>query len=451
MASAAIYTRLSQDRDGTKTGTERQEKDCRALCKREGFKVARVYVDDDRSAYNGKRPAFEEMLASLDAYDMLVFWKVDRLVRRFTQFARVVEACEKAGVRLVSVVDPIDTSSPLGKGVAGMVASMAEQESHNTSTRVSSKHRELAADGKPSGHRRAYGYELDGMTIVESEAVAVREARDRVLAGDSMRSICDDWNRRGVRPVSAPAWRVTTFKRMITGPRIAGLRQHQGEVVGDALWPAIISPEDRDRIVTMLGSPRVRQRGRPASYLLTGTVRCGRCGNVLRASVKEGQRRWACRRAPGDDTHCGKLTVLAEPVETIVTEMMLHALDGPKMRRALARPRRRGQNGDTPERLRAELELLAASAADIGVREYLRARQPLEEKLNRVLAELDHDDTDTVLAPIVGAPDVRAAWEHQDLDHRRAVLAAVIDHVTIAPAKHGGTFDPERIEVTWRA
>ena len=137
MPTAAIYTRLSQDRDGSKTGTDRQEKDCRALCKREGLKVAEVYTDDDRSAYNGKRrPAFERMLAELEGYDTLVYWKTDRLVRRTTQFWRVVEACEKAGVRLVSVVDPIDTSTPLGKGVAGMLAAMGEQESHNTSLRV---------------------------------------------------------------------------------------------------------------------------------------------------------------------------------------------------------------------------------------------------------------------------------------------------------------------------
>src|SRR5947208_3070707 len=100
MPTAAIYTRLSQDRDGTKGGTERQEKDCRALCRREGLKVGKIYTDDDRSAYNGKpRPAFEQMLAELDRYDAVVYWKTDRLVRRLTQFNRVLEACEQADVR----------------------------------------------------------------------------------------------------------------------------------------------------------------------------------------------------------------------------------------------------------------------------------------------------------------------------------------------------------------
>src|SRR4051812_24637185 len=103
MATAAIYTRLSQDRDGTKGGTERQEKDCRALCRRESLKVVKVFTDDDRSAYSGKRrPAFEELLGELDGLDALVFWKFDRLVRRRRDFNRVLDACEDKGVRLVS-------------------------------------------------------------------------------------------------------------------------------------------------------------------------------------------------------------------------------------------------------------------------------------------------------------------------------------------------------------
>jgi hypothetical protein len=127
--------------------------------------------------------------------------------------------------------------------------------------------------------------------------------------------------------------------------------------------------------------------------------------------------------------------------------MVLHALDTPKMRRAIARPKRKAK-GDDPERLRRELELLAASAADIGVREFLAARQPLEERLKRALAELE-DETD-VLAPIVGAVDIHKAWDGLELDRKRAVISAVVHEVRIKPADHGGHYDGSRIEVRWR-
>jgi site-specific DNA recombinase len=94
---------------------------------------------------------------------------------------------------------------------------------------------------------------------VTAEAKAVREACDRILKGEAMTSICNDWTARVFRPVSAPAWRVATFKKMITGSAIAGLRRFRGEIVGAGTWPAIISTADRDAILGALDGPHARQ------------------------------------------------------------------------------------------------------------------------------------------------------------------------------------------------
>jgi DNA invertase Pin-like site-specific DNA recombinase len=456
VTNAAIYTRLSQDRDGTKGGTDRQEKDCRALCKREGLKVVKVYTDDDRSAYSGKpRPAFEQMLTELDGVDAVVFWKTDRLVRRWTQFGRVVEACEAAKVRLVSVVDPIDTSTPILKGVAGLIASMGEQESKNISLRVARFHEDAAANGRPHGHRRAFGY-TPAMEIIPEEAKAIREARDRILRGDSMRLICTDWNERGVSPTSAPAWRVTTFKRMITGPLIAGLRQFHGEIVAAGTWKAIISPDQRDQLLAAVGDPKVRKRGRPARYLLTGIIRCGKCDAVLRSSVKgDGTRRWSCRRIPGDESHCGRLDVRADHVDELVEAALLHRLDSP----ALARAQRRGKHdtkAKTDSRTLADLEArvvqlgLDHDAGLISRKEWLSRRAPLRDRVEAARSELSRASDAKPLEAFDGV-DVRRRWSQLDLEGRRRVASVMIDHVTIdAPETRGNTFDSRRVKITWR-
>ena len=464
MANAAIYTRLSQDRDGTKGGTDRQEKDCRALCKREGLKVVRVYTDDDRSAYSGKpRPAFEQMLRELDDLDAVVFWKTDRLVRRWAQFADVLKATEAADVRLVSVVDPIDTSTPILKGVAGLIASMGEQESKNISTRVSREQVDAAAKGRPHGGRRKFGY-TKGMEIELDEATAIREARDRVLRGESMRSICTDWNARGVKPVSAPAWRVTTFRKMISSPVIAGLRQYHGEVVAVGTWKPIITPAQHERIVVALGNPKVRKRGRPASYLLTGMIRCGNpdCRAVLRSTVKgasvpgePGVRRWSCRRVPGDESHCGRLDVTAARVDELVEEALLAVLDSPKLGRALRRGAKRGK-AKTDTRTVTDLEErltqlgLDHDAGLISRKEMLTRREPLQERLDAAHAEVVRENDAQPLVAFEGV-DVRRRWKAIDLEEKRRVLAVWIDHVTIRPpARRGNTFDPDRVDITWR-
>ncbi len=453
MTNAAIYARLSQDRDGTKGGVERQLKDCRALAKREGLKVVGVYQDDDRSAYSGKpRPEFERMLRELDGFDVLLFWKTDRLIRRFTQFARVLAACEAADVRLLSVVDPIDTSTPILKGVAGLMASMGEQESANISTRVKRFHLDAATKGRPHGHRRAFGFEDDGLTLVKREAKAIRQARDRILAGETMRAICRDWTARGLRPPSSEAWRVTSFKRMMTGARIAGLSTHQGEVVADAAWPAIISPADRERIRARL---RGVKRGRPAKRLLSGFLRCAICGGVLHSSVRsDGQHRWACRKSPGEDGRCGRVFLRSGELETFVVDAFLHAVDTPKLRKGRKRPT--GAQSDPADRLHVLESDLEALATDHGAglitrREWMAARAGIEPRIEKLRAELSTATSTRSLAPLRNVRDVRAAFDALDLDAQRAALGAVVDHVKIASARPGATaFDPARVKIVWK-
>src|SRR3974377_2609679 len=66
--AAAIYCRISLDRNGEGRGVERQEALCRRLAKERGWPVAEVYVDNDRSAYSGKpRPGYQRMLADIEA------------------------------------------------------------------------------------------------------------------------------------------------------------------------------------------------------------------------------------------------------------------------------------------------------------------------------------------------------------------------------------------------
>jgi DNA invertase Pin-like site-specific DNA recombinase len=457
--TAAIYTRLSQDRDGSKSGTDRQEKDCRALARREGLKVVEVFTDDDRSAYNGKpRPAFERMLKELDRFDAVIYWKTDRLVRRTTQFWRVVEACENANTRLVSVVEPIDTSTPIGKGFAGVIASMGEQESHNTSLRVRRMQEDNAAAGRPHGSRRPFGYEPDGMTIRKSEAKYVRQARDRILRGESLNAICYDWNERGIKPSSSPLWRVASLRLMIKSPRIAGLYQYRGEIVGKAAWPAIISVEDRERIVAVLADRSGPKRGRAPLYLLTGFLTCGRCGAPLRSSRKgsKGDRRsWACIRTPGEDHFCGSLSIHAARVEELVEAAVLHRLEKPAVLRAMRkRPNRNGKAAAATTSMSTLEDRLVQLGKDhddglISRREWLERRQPLQAKIDAARADLAAD-AEAQVAHQFNDETVRDRWAAMTLDQRRVVLRTLIASITVLPATvYGNTFDPDRVEIAW--
>src|SRR6516162_9674816 len=94
---AAIYVRISQDRAGAGLGVERQETECRALAKRQGWAVTEVYCDNDLSAFSGRRrPSYERMLGDIEAGKItaVIAWHPDRLHRRSAELERYIGVCE---------------------------------------------------------------------------------------------------------------------------------------------------------------------------------------------------------------------------------------------------------------------------------------------------------------------------------------------------------------------
>ena len=84
MTSAALYARISDDKEGAGLGTARQLADCRELAEKRGWTVAREYEDNDYSAFSGrKRPGYRHMLADVASgtVNAVVAWHTDRLHR----------------------------------------------------------------------------------------------------------------------------------------------------------------------------------------------------------------------------------------------------------------------------------------------------------------------------------------------------------------------------------
>jgi len=89
------------------------------------------------------------------------------------------------------------------------------------------------------------------------------------------------------------------IRRVLMSPRIAGLKDHRGEIVGEATWPAIIDRATHDRLVGLLGdeSRRPANYGRPRVYALAGLLRCGSCGGKLITYLQPRQGRgYGCRK-----------------------------------------------------------------------------------------------------------------------------------------------------------
>lgn len=461
--AAAIYCRISKDSGGEALGVGRQEADCRAWCERRGWPVGEVLVDNDVSAYSGKRrPAFERMVDGIKAgrFDAVVVWHPDRLTRSTKELEAIIDLVEATGVALGTVTaGDYDLTTPDGRLTARIIGAVARKESEDKSRRIRRKHLELAETGEGrGGGTRPFGYNADRVTVHKSEAAYVVEAAERILAGDRLRGICADWNTRGVRTVTGVAWSSYTLNRLLQSGRIAGLREHHGVVTARAMWPAIISPDDHVRLVAVLSDPARRTNGTASRYLLTGFVTCGRCGaRMVARPTASHVRRYICGKGPGF-TGCGGTYIAAEPLEELVSAAVVEAIATPALVDAVAEQAAAGSEDDAiGEVLRIEGRLTELAemwaAGELGKVEWGAARAALDKRLDAARSRIVVDQAPNALAGLPSNPDeVRQMWPSFTFDRRRAILGAVISKVTIGPGRRGyNRFDAGRVDVEWRA
>jgi DNA invertase Pin-like site-specific DNA recombinase len=459
---AGIYARISSDREADGLAVARQLADCRRLAERKGWPVVEEYVDDDVSAWSGReRPEYARMLADLEAgaINALLVYDLDRLHRQLSGLEELIGLCEAQGLtNVASVSGDLDLTTPDGRFRARILVAVATKESDDKSRRVARKHDELAESGKWSGGgSRPFGFEPGGMKLRRSEAVVVRECARRFLAGEPIRSICNDLNKRGIPAASGGQWTIPSLRRMLASGRIAGLREHHGQIVAKAEWPAIITPEQSETIRATLADPARRTNRSARRYLLAGLVRCGLCGSAMVARPRAGgQRRYACVK---DNGGCGRITINAEPLEQLLTEACLYRLDSPELAAAL-----NGQASEAPDaaRFRSEVEDAQAQLAElgeayankqIGMPELIAARKLIEARLDSARRQLAKLTRSNALSEHIGQADsLRQRWESLDLTRQHAIIEAILERVTIAPARPGyNRFDENRATPTWRA
>ncbi len=463
--AAAIYCRISQDRTGGALGVQRQEELCRRLADEKCWPVAEVYVDNDLTAYRGKpRPEYERMLAAMEAgtVDAVVCVDIDRLTRAPAELERFISVADQHGVALANVSGDTDLSTSDGRDKARIMGAVARQESEKKSERLKRQREQAARLGLPNGGRRPYGYEPGGMIIREDEAEHIREAARRLLAGESLRTIARDFNDRRIANASGRRWMVTSLRTLLAGPRIAGLRVHLGEIVGEAAWPAVIDRKTHERVRAILGDPRRRQqRGRPPTNLLTSLLTCGRCGHTLYASTRtDGSRRYTCNPIPGTD-RCGRLSVTADALEQFVSEAVLHALESGELTQAVASANGDDDSSALIEQLQADEASLEQLARDhyadrrIGRAEYLAARDAVQAHIDHVRAELRQQEAAAAALTLPDEGTLRSAWKSaidDDIEWCRRVLLSVLDEIVVQPAEVRGLrrFDEGRVKFTWR-
>ena len=456
---AALYVRLSRDRDGLSTGPDRQLADCRAMAAARVWDVVGEFVERDVSAFKRQtpRPAYEAMISELEAgaVDVIVAWKLDRLLRRPRDFEELWDRLEAHGASLATVADGIDSTQPIvGELIPRLLTMFAKLESQNISVREKRKHEEIAAAGRRSGGgRRPFGLTADWTEIVKHEAQAIRAAAEAITIGSASRySVALDWNAQGIRTSSGGLWTQQLVSNMFRSPRLAGARLHRGELVVSGAIPAILDVEMWQALQAAIAR---RTRTPAGRFLLSGLLRCSKCGTVMlgQRRFKDHARFYGCKRLAGR-RGCGGVNIVAQPLEANIEDRLLAALVG-ELNTAIRAREERAAAGDELARIRTDEAALTQLADDyyvsqlIGRAEYLAVRSTLEVRLRDGRRRLARQAGTRLAAEATADPTT--TWSRADLTVRRQLLGELIETIEVSPAsRRGAAFEPERVTIHWR-
>src|SRR5437764_8841848 len=205
----AIYTRKSSE-EGLEqefNSLQAQREACEAFIasqRHEGWVCLRAGYDDGGfSGATMDRPALQRLLTDITAgrVDIVVVYKIDRLTRSLTDFAKIVEIFDARGASFVSVTQQFNTTTPMGRLTLNILLSFAQFEREVIGERIRDKIAASKKKGMWMGGVPPLGYRAQAgkLVIVESEAQTVRFILGRYAELGSVRLLKDELDARGIQ------------------------------------------------------------------------------------------------------------------------------------------------------------------------------------------------------------------------------------------------------------
>jgi DNA invertase Pin-like site-specific DNA recombinase len=422
------------------------------LCEAKGWEPVE-YTDNDTSASSGKpRPGYERMLADIreGRIGAVVAWDLDRLHRRPIELESFMALADEKHLALATVSGDVDLSTAQGRLVARLKGAVARHEVEHKVARQLSAARQKAEQGRPQW-KRAFGYLDDTYQPDPKTAPLVQQAYAAILAGASFGDICKMWNDAGALTLRGKLWTQPQLSNFLRKARNAGLRSHNGEIVGPGTWPALVDESTWRAAQAVLNAPgRAPGRKSVRRHLLTGVLQCGKCGGHLSGMHTLDKRiTYSCKS-------CRGVSIRAEHVEPQLYQLVGERLAMPD---AVHLTQRKVGEAEAEE-IKAKLSNLYGEIEAIGIERGEGLLTGLQakvatERINGRIAELERRQQDQERARVfegihLGEPQAVVDVQRLSPDRFRAVVALLAEKITVAPVGKGGhVYNPHRLRVQW--
>ncbi len=313
---AALYLRVSTAEQIDNYSIESQRERLEAYCKAKGWSIYDTYIDGGYTGSNTNRPALQQMLSELEHIDAVVVYRLDRLSRSQRDTLALIEDHFLTNdVAFVSLSETLDTSTPFGKAMIGILSVFAQLERETIAERMRMGHvkraeeglRGMGGDYDPAGYTRTEGH----LIINEDEAEHIRMAYNLYEQYHSITKM-----QKRLKELEYPVWRFRRYRDILSNKLYCGYVSFAGEWY-KGQHEVIISEEQFERVQLLIGRHPGHNAHKAKQSLFSGLVVCGCCGEPYTAyhsknkKTMEVYRYYICRarRFPSEyDQKCHNKT-----------------------------------------------------------------------------------------------------------------------------------------------
>ncbi|WP_096550002.1 recombinase family protein [Ureibacillus thermosphaericus] len=312
----AIYARVSteeQAKEGFSIAAQLQT--LRQYAQVYKWEVVDEYVDEGISgkSVNG-RPEMQRLIKDVEneRFDAVIVWKISRLSRNMLDTLMILDKFEKYNVKFISYSENFDTSSPIGRLVLQIMASIAEMERNTLSENVKLGMKQRALEGRWNGGV-VFGYDTvkKELVINEEEAKIIQLIYHMYANGKGLRAISNYLNKAGFRTKRNRHFSINgvaqILDNVVYNGKISWLKvenwdtkrrkgKNPNPILVEGKHEAIISDELWNVVRARRKSKSFKQRQSNEPFLLSGLLRCPDCGQGMVPSITTHTRRDGTKR-----------------------------------------------------------------------------------------------------------------------------------------------------------
>ena len=453
----AGYVRVSSESQAENYSIPEQQDALRNYCAAKNWQLIKIYTDAGFTGANMERPALQELIDNLDAYDAVLVYKLDRLSRSQKDILYLIDTFNEFDCKFASIQENFDTSTPLGMAMLGIMAAFAQLERETIKERMSLGRKGRMKKGLwRAGSNPPTGYDyIDGHLVVrEDEAQQIRKIFELCLAGWTINKIRHYMHAHYTNRYSSWAQNSAVSVVLRNELYIGKLPSKTEGVSYPGEHEAIIDVETFNEVQRLLDArlehfDEIQRHPFKAVHLLTGLTYCGECGGRVSCIGTHKYSYYGCHKNTSDPRQkmlpkCSTPNYNVNVLDKIITDEVLKLAYDDEAVKAIIKPRKQVDHRKAIKALESQksrlIDLYSVGGIEIA---------DLTTRLDSIAARLDKLRSDTPKPPELSYEDAKTIFNNAktiltgdyDNDRKRALLNGLIKKIVL---------NGENIEIHWR-